>query len=86
MKFVNLSAQFAHHPAVETLHKHLEQNQLHVQLTGISGSGIAFVIAGIFEHSGKQQHVFVVPDKEQAAYFYNDLERLLSDSDTDYNL
>ncbi|PIY34106.1 MAG: hypothetical protein COZ08_03730, partial [Bacteroidetes bacterium CG_4_10_14_3_um_filter_42_6] len=28
----------------------------------------------------------VVPDKEQAAYFYNDLERLLSDSDTDYNL
>jgi transcription-repair coupling factor (superfamily II helicase) len=86
MKSVNLSAQFAHHPSVETLYNQIEQTQVHIQLSGISGSGIAFVIAGIFEHSGKQQHVFVVPDKEQAAYFYNDLERLLSDNDTDYNL
>ena len=85
MKSTNLTAQFAHHPMVEALYHELEQSKKHIQLSGISGSGIAIVIAGIFEHSGKQQHVFVVPDKEQAAYFYNDLERLLGESETDFN-
>ncbi len=85
MKSANLNAQFVQHPAVKQLRGLLENKQLHLQLSGISGSGITMVLTGIFEHAGKQQHVLVVPDKEQAAYLYNDIERLLGESETDFN-
>ncbi len=85
MKSANLKAQFVQHPAVKKLRGLLEKKQLHTQLSGISGSGITGVLTGIFEHAGKQQHVLVVPDKEQAAYLYNDIERLLGESHTDFN-
>jgi transcription-repair coupling factor (superfamily II helicase) len=85
MKSANLTTQFALHPAVANLHRLLDKKQSHIKLSGISGSGITFAISGIFEQAGKQQHVVVVPDKEQAAYFYNDIERLLGESETDFN-
>jgi len=56
-----------------------------VHLGGLVGSGPALVLAGLFDQPGKQQHLVVLSDKEQAAYFYNDLENLFGESQADYN-
>ncbi len=53
-------------------------------LKGITGSAPAVVLAAMFEQTGKQQHLVIIPDKEQAVYFYNDLENLLHDADIEY--
>ena len=50
-----------------------------MQLNGLTGSSAALVIACMFDETGKQQHMVVLPDKEQAAYFYNDLESIYDD-------
>ncbi|MFB6317752.1 transcription-repair coupling factor [Saccharicrinis sp. FJH54] len=47
-------------------------------LKGLSGSAQALMVARMFsEHKG--QHVIFIEDKEEAAYFYNDLTALLTD-------
>ena len=50
---------------------------------GITGSAKAFVVASAFENLGGQ-HFVVCPDKENAAYFYNDLENIFGERATDY--
>ncbi|MBU2553024.1 MAG: transcription-repair coupling factor [Bacteroidetes bacterium] len=85
MKSASLTTSFALHPGVIRLHALSGEKRTRIQLSGVHGSGIALIAASVFELPGKQQHVVVVPDKEQAAYLYNDLERLLADSDTDFN-
>lgn len=62
-----------------------EENSKRINIQGIIGSAFALTLASIFEKSGGQQHLVVLPDKEQAAYFYNDLENLFSEQDTDHN-
>ena len=61
----------------------LESGSEHLFLKGIIGSSTALALATVFEKAGKQQHLIVIPDKEQAAYFFNDLETLLDDADLD---
>ena len=57
----------------------------HILAKGIIGSATALLVTSIFNQKGKQQHIVVLPDKEQAAYFYNDVENLLDESDSDLN-
>lgn len=45
---------------------------------GLKGSSIAFIIAEFFKTTSKTALV-IVPDKEKAAYLYNDLQALLSE-------
>ena len=61
----------------------ISENQ-RILLKGISGSSPAIFLAALFEQPGKQQHLVVIPDKEEAVYFYNDLENLLDDREKDY--
>lgn len=49
-----------------------------IQLRGLAGSSSSFVAAAAARISG-QSHLFVLPDKEAAAYFFNDLESLLGE-------
>ena len=53
----------------------LEQN---VHLKGLVGSALSFVIANAFEDSEKP-FLLIFNDKEEAAYYLNDLEQLLGD-------
>ncbi len=56
----------------------------HIQLKGLIGSSRALVSAGVFnEISGI--HLFILPDKEIAAYFYNDLENIFVERSLDYS-
>ncbi|MBO7469087.1 MAG: hypothetical protein J6T81_03045, partial [Bacteroidales bacterium] len=50
---------------------------------GIVGSAKAFAVAAAFEKLGGQ-HFVVCPDKESAAYFYNDLENIFGEREQDY--
>ncbi|MBN2615614.1 MAG: transcription-repair coupling factor [Bacteroidales bacterium] len=75
----------AQHPGFEKLEKLFENGSPHVWLKGMVGSSVAMTLALTFEKTGKQQHLAVLPDKEKAAYFYNDLETLLGDSETDHD-
>lgn len=46
-----------------------------VQLTGVAGSQAALIGSLVSSHT-KGAHVFILQDKEEAAYFYNDLQQL----------
>ncbi len=70
---------------MQELESLMEDDQARLFLKGLTGSGIAFVTAALFDAPGKQQHLLVMPDKEQAAYLYNDLENLLNDTEADYS-
>jgi len=49
-----------------------------VHLAGLTGSASAMVAATVFRLT-RGTHVFILPDKETAAYFSNDLENLLGE-------
>lgn len=85
MKDLSLIDIFKNHPQVGVLSHLVEKNKNRIHIRGLIGSGIALTAASVFDQTGKQQHLIVLPDKEQAAYFYNDLEGLFSEVDTDYN-
>ncbi len=52
-----------------------------LHLTGLAGSSPALAAACILKDPGSR-HVFVLPDKETAAYFRNDLDNFLDGPDT----
>ncbi len=55
-----------------------------VHLSGLRGSARAFVAASAVRRM-KGTHIFVLPDKESAAYFHNDLESLFGEKDMEYS-
>jgi transcription-repair coupling factor (superfamily II helicase) len=55
-----------------------KEQQIH--LKGITGSSASLVIASCFEKS-EEPFVIILDDKEEAAYFHNDLEQLLPEKD-----
>ena len=66
----------------ETLLRALKDKSNKIELNGVVGSGLALIAAGVLETELKEDvkkrpHLFVFDDKEQAAYFMNDLEQIL---------
>ena len=57
---------------------HKPNSQIH--LKGLTGSALSFVLADAFQQSD-HPFLLIFDDKEQAAYFLNDLERLIGDKD-----
>ncbi len=49
-----------------------------IQLSGLNGSSLSCVIANVFKDSGKP-FLAIFKDKEEAAYYLNDLEQMLGD-------
>jgi len=54
-----------------------------LQLKGMVGSQRAFLAASIYQ-AIRGTHIFVLPDKEIAAYFHNDLESIFMEKDMEY--
>lgn len=75
-----LISQFCKGTAFEQLTKFLKNESVGVRwLSGLHGSALALRAAAVWrEHQGI--HLFVLPDKETAGYFYNDLEQLFEES------
>ncbi len=56
------------------------QNQTKLQLKGLVGSSLSFVLSETFK-STDRPFLLLLSDKEEAAYILNDLEQLLGDKD-----
>jgi len=53
-------------------------------MSGLSGSSRPLFAAACTSFT-EQLHIFVLPDKESAAFFYGDLEQILQEEDTDFS-
>ena len=56
----------------------LQQDKSHFQISNLVGSSLSFVISETFKKSEKP-YLLIFNDKEEAAYYLNDLEQLLGD-------
>jgi transcription-repair coupling factor (superfamily II helicase) len=51
----------------------------HIHFHGLAGSAVAFIASSVFKKLSRNQ-LFILNDKEEAAYFLNDLENLLGEN------
>ncbi|CAL2091320.1 Transcription-repair-coupling factor [Tenacibaculum sp. 190524A02b] len=56
----------------------LQQDAHHFQITNLVGSSLSFVISETFKQANKP-YLLICNDKEEAAYYLNDLEQLLGE-------
>jgi len=76
---------FSQSSPLKLLSELIDKNTNHILAKGMVGSSVTIAVASIFNQKGKQQHIIVLPEKEQAAYFYNDVENLLDEATTELN-
>jgi transcription-repair coupling factor (superfamily II helicase) len=71
---------FGSSKSADKLFSHLKdkENYQNINIHGLSGSAKAFLAASIFQRE-KMLSCFVLPDKESAAYFYDDMVSLSGD-------
>jgi transcription-repair coupling factor (superfamily II helicase) len=61
------------------LHAQLQQpGKKAIKLSGLAGSQLAVIAASLYD-ANPSRMVFVLPDREEAAYFLNDLENILGE-------
>ena len=85
MSKTNIAQSFARSPQMQELRDSLvlneskpEVNTSKIHLKGLVGSSLSFVLADAFKESDRP-FLLVFTDKEEAAYYLNDLEQLLGD-------
>jgi len=66
---------YHNHPGTKKLSAGLEKPNSKLRISGLVGSGTALVAAGVIANL-RGTHLFVLNDKEEAAYFLNDLQNL----------
>ena len=62
----------------------MESSNNHILYSGLVGSAKAFAVEEHFRQNGGQ-HLVICASKEDAAYFYNDLEALFGEREMDYS-
>ncbi|HEY8404641.1 MAG TPA: hypothetical protein VIK71_08530, partial [Flavobacteriales bacterium] len=72
----DLLARYAGNIKTLAIANEISQQGAKIHAKGLVGSATAFVAAAVMQRQ-KGNHVFVLPDKEEAAYFLNDLENIL---------
>lgn len=70
---------YTHHPAVKKLSENNSGQASYFHLRGAVGSAKSFIAAAAFKQSN-HHFLFILNDKEDAAYFLNDLETLLPEN------
>ena len=80
MSIKSLLHRYDSSPKIKQIGESLEVDGQKIQLNGLLGSALSFVIQSLFKHSN---HPFLVllNDKEEAAYFLNDLEKMIGEED-----
>ncbi len=80
MSLQNVLDAYAQSGKVRLLEEALAQPEVKLAVKGLTGSSLSFVIKTLFE---KTEHPFLLlfQDKEEAAYFLNDLEQLINTQD-----
>ena len=71
-------------PFFITFAPRMESTETHIIYSGLVGSAKAFAVEELFREKGGQ-HLVICASKEDAAYFYNDLEALFGEREMDYS-
>ncbi|MFL9844169.1 transcription-repair coupling factor [Flavobacterium rhizosphaerae] len=71
---------YAKSAKVKQIAQALQQRENKIQVKGLIGSALSFVIDPLFKESGLP-FLFILKDKEEAAYYLNDLEALINKDD-----
>lgn len=79
VNITELTNQYTRHPKFESLTDHIFHHPK-TYVKGVSGS-LDSVIAAAAAYHTSAPHFFLLRDKEEAAYFYNDIQNLLSGRD-----
>ncbi|HET8885976.1 MAG TPA: transcription-repair coupling factor, partial [Salinimicrobium sp.] len=74
----SIAQSFAQSPQQQKLREAIAVPYANVHLKGLVGSALSFVIENAFEQV-EQPFLLIFNDKEEAAYYLNDLEQLLGD-------
>mgnify|MGYP006272237041 FL=1 len=78
MNHTAIDTLFKGHPRItEGIHFIKDQNILNIQLAGLKGSSKSLA-AGEFIKHYPGNHIIILSEKEEAAYFYNDLQVILN--------
>ena len=75
-----LSQTYLQSLQLQKLQNSIAENQTKTHLKGLVGSAFSFVVSNTFKQAEKP-FLLIFNDKEEAAYYLNDLEQLLSDKD-----
>lgn len=80
MSKLNLFGKYEKTPKVNKIAAILDENEAKIQIKGLIGSALSFVIKALFD---KKEFPFLIilQDKEEAAYYLNDLEQLIGEKD-----
>ncbi len=72
--------KFSQSKNVLSIAKHLSEEKSHLEISNLTGSSLSFHISEIFNKAEKP-FLIILNDKEEAAYFLNDLEQLTNSKD-----
>ena len=75
MTLSDINSLFNNLPQIERTNALLEKKAVKIQWKGASGSSKAFCASSIARKNNRN-NLFVLSDKEDAAYFFNDLEAI----------
>ena len=79
MKENELTGHFNAHPVLSGLTEAISNSgNERISIAGLSGSSKTMVVAKVFLKT-RYTHIVIIPEKEDAAYFYNDLVALTGD-------
>ncbi|MDT8401902.1 MAG: transcription-repair coupling factor [Bacteroidales bacterium] len=79
MSLIDLVSLYHRHPNFESLKKQVEDGlKGNIALEGLRGSSRSLLLASLFDVI-PTSHFVILPEKEDAAYFYNDLVSLLGE-------
>tara|TARA_R110002050_G_scaffold74110_2_gene159153 strand:+ start:3546 stop:6917 length:3372 start_codon:yes stop_codon:yes gene_type:complete len=80
----SIQQQYNQSPQLGKLQKTIADSEnsgiKNIQLKGLVGSSLSFVLANVFKDS-ERPFLAIFNDKEEAAYYLNDLERLIGEDD-----
>ena len=75
-----ISEKYSHLPKVQQISEAILPKANKISINGLTGSSTSFVVQALFEKS-ENPFLLIFQDKEEAAYYLNDLEGLLGEKD-----
>ena len=75
-----MQARYDKSPKINQIAENLEIREQKIHLKGLIGSSLSFVVKSLFTKS-ENPYLLILNDKEEAAYYLNDLEQLINDED-----
>ena len=80
MSKATILGRYEKSPKVNQIAESLQQIENKIHLNGLVGSSLSFMVRALFSKS-ERPFMLILQDKEEAAYYLNDLEQLIGEQD-----